>query len=277
MEVSTMRRTLLILFALSGCALTAHDDRSNDYAKFFKPEAGATADALAKIRVAAPTGSPQVVPVAKWDSDLASSFARRGFVLIGSSSFTSGRPESDQDAINLGAQIGADLVVILSPEYKETVSASIPITLPTATTSQTNASATAYGSGGPVMAYGNSTTTTYGSNTTYVPMTVQRSAYGAGYFVRKRYRFGAIFRDLNDSERQQFQTNRGAYVATVVDNTPAYNGDILPGDVVVGLNGQTPNGAIGLTEMINANHGQTVDVTVIRAGNTISKRIGILE
>jgi S1-C subfamily serine protease len=110
-----------------------------------------------------------------------------------------------------------------------------------------------------------------------MPMTVQRSAYGAGYFVKKHYRFGANIRDLSESERQQLQTNRGAYVRSVVDNTPAYNSDILPGDVIVGVNGQAANGYSGLVDLIDANRGRTVEVTVIRAGKTVSKQVSILE
>jgi membrane-associated protease RseP (regulator of RpoE activity) len=271
------RICVIVAFALSGCALTPGGEGGNGYAKFFSPEPGATPQAVAAMRAAPTTGSPQVVSVAKWDSNTAGSFARQGYVLIGSSSFTSGHPEPDQDAIRLGTQIGADLVVILSPEYKGTVSSNVPITVPTTSTSYTNASATAYGAGGPAMAYGSSTTTTYGTSTTYVPVTVQRSAYAAGYFIKKHYVFGAMFRDLNDAERQQYQTNRGAYVSTVIDGSPAYNADILPGDVILRVNGQTINGQAGLIDSINAVRGQTVEVTVVRQGQTVSKRVSILD
>jgi hypothetical protein len=277
-----MRPSLLSLaflaLTVAGC-VTAPVESVNNYAQFFTREAGVTPASIAEMRAgsASATVPPQVIPVPRWSADMAATYARQGFVLIGSSSFTSGRPEPDQDAIELGVEVGADLIVILNPEYQGTVTASVPMTTPTTTTSYTNGSATAYGPGAPVTAYGSATTTTYGTTTTYVPMTVQRSAYGAGYFVKWRYRFGARYRDLTDGERQQFQTNRGAYVGTVVDNTPAYNSDILPGDVIVAVNGQVPSGAAGLTDLINANRGQTVDVTLLRAGRTIAKRVSILE
>ena len=267
----------LAAFSLGGCASMAREDAVNDYAKFYTAESGATPDAVAAARAAPPTGSPKVVPVASWDASIASAYARQGYSLIGSTSFTSGYPESDQDAINLGIQVGADLVVILNPQYKETVTANIPITTPTTTTSNTDASATAYGSRGPVMAYGNSTTTTYGTSTTYVPMTAQRSAYGAGYFVKRRYRFGAIVRDLNDAERQQLQTNRGVYITTVIDNTPAYNADILPSDVILAVNGRPMNGQVGFTDFVNGSRGQTVELTISRSGKTLSKQVSILD
>ena len=152
------------------------------------------------------------------------------------------------------------------------------MTTPTATTSYTNGAATAYGSGGPAMAFGNSTTTTYGTSTEYVPVTVQRSKYTAGYFVKAHVRFGANLRDLSDSERQQFQTNRGAYVITVVDDSPAYNSDILPGDVIVGINVQAPeHGYTGLNQLIDTYRGRTVTVSIVRGGKMLSKQVSILE
>ena len=103
---------------------------------------------------------------------------------IGYSSFTSGHRQKDDDAIDQGKKVGADLVLILDPQYAESVTTSVPLTTPTATTSYTNGMATAYGTGGSAVAFGNSTTTTYGTNTTYVPMTVNRYQYGALYLVK---------------------------------------------------------------------------------------------
>lgn len=274
--------TTLATLLLSGCASMENWPGYcalcvNNYAKFYTTEGGAPPDVVAARRVAAPPGSPQVAHVAQYDDSVATALARQGYVLIGSTAFTSGRPESEHDAIKQGIKVGADLVVILNPEYQGSTTASVPITTPTTTTSYTNGTATAYGSGGPVTAFGQATTTTYGTNTTYMPMTVNRNAYAAGYFVKFRYTFGANFRDLTDGERQQLQTNRGAFVNTVVDNSPAYNSDILPGDVIVGINGQSPSGYAGLMDLLNVNRGRTVEVTIVRAGKTLSKHVSLLE
>jgi PDZ domain len=275
-----MRKVLIggILAALSlvaGCVSIGGSE--DNYAKFYTPASGIGPSNIAEMRSAPAPVSPQVVHVANWDSNIANIYERQGYVLIGYSGFTSGRSESDEDAINQGIAVGADLVVILSPEYQGTVTAGVPITTPNTTTSYSSGNATAYGAGAPVTAYGNSTTTTYGSSTSVLPITVQRSAYGAGYFVKKRYRFGIWGRDLTDGERQQLQTNRGVYVTTVVDNTPAYNADVLPGDVILAINGQAPNGVDALTDFINADRGQTVELTIFRAGKILSKRVSILE
>ena len=255
------------------CALCGTQD--NNYAKFYR--ASPDAQAIASDRVAPPTGSPRVDGIAQYDASVGAAYARQGYALIGQSDFTSGLPESEQGAIDQGISVGADLVVLLNPTYQGTVTTSVPITTPSTTTSYTNGTATAFGSGGPVTAFGHETTTTYGTNTTYTPMTVQRSEYSAGYFIKRRNPFGVYLRDLTDSERQVLQTNRGAYIVTVVDNSPAYNSDILPGDVIVSINGQSPSGYAGAFELINANRGRTVDVTIVRAGKMLSKHVSILE
>jgi membrane-associated protease RseP (regulator of RpoE activity) len=265
---SVLLGTIFAALLLSGCAST------NDFAKFYTT-AGATPPAVVAARRAAPPGTPQVAHVAQYDDSVAAAYARQAYVLIGSTAFTSGHQESEQDAIDLGTKVGADLVLITSPQYQGSTTTNVPITTPTTTTSHTNGTATAYGSGAPVTAFGNATTTTYGSETTYIPMTVNRTAYSAGYFVKLRYTFGANFRDLTDSERQLLQTNRGAYVVTVVDNSPAYNSDILPGDIILAINGQAASGYAGAVELLKTNQGRTVDVTIVRAGKTLSKRVSI--
>jgi S1-C subfamily serine protease len=73
------------------------------------------------------------------------------------------------------------------------------------------------------------------------------------------------------------QTNRGVYVTSVVDGTSAYESDILPGDVIVALNGQTANGIAGLTELIGANRGRSVEIAIIRAGKPLTKRVSLPE
>ena len=109
----------------------------------------------------------------------------------------------------------------------------VPVTSPTTSTSHTSGTATAIGSGGTATAFGNSTTTTYGSQTSYVPMTVNRYDYGAAYFVKWRYILGAVWRDLTNEERTSLQSNSGIYITLVVDDTPAFRNDVLVEDIIV--------------------------------------------
>lgn len=225
---------LATLLPAGGCALTSHGESAvNDYAAFYTAESAETPDSLAAMRAAPPTRSPQVVQVARWDAGVASAYARQGYVLIGSSSFTSAHAEPEHDAIEQGVSVGADLVIVQNPEDEGT--------------------SPAKGAAG------------------------QPSVYGAGYFVKMRYRFGAQYRDLSEGERRQLQTDRGVYVTSVVDSSPAHDADILPGDVILAVDGQPPNGEAGLSTLIDDDRGQTVEMTIVRSGKVLSKRVSILE
>ncbi|MEQ1802155.1 MAG: PDZ domain-containing protein [Gammaproteobacteria bacterium] len=150
----------------------------------------------------------------------------------------------------------------------------MPLTLPTTTTSTTTGSATAYGGGAPpVSVYGNATTTTYGTKTTYIPVTVNRSDYAAVYLVKRRYAFGANFRDLNDEERQELETNQGVVIVAVVDDTPAFRADVLPGDIVSAVNGIRVPNADGMSRALEASKGKETTFSLIRRGRQLDKSI----
>jgi len=263
-------RVLLVIaaaFVVTGCA--------TGYSQFYTPYPNT--EQVAERRIGPPPAQPAAERAGGDVEALMSTYMRRGFAPIGYSSFNSGMAESDANAIAQAAKVGADLVVIIDPRHTETRTASIPVTTPTTTTSQTSSTATVYGSGGSATGYGNSTTTTYGTKTTYVPMTVNRFDYGAIYFVKTRPIFGAYFRDLNDTERRELQTNKGAYITIVVDNSPAYDVDVLVGDVIISFGGSSVNGAAGLMDLITRNRGQEVTVSILRNGGTVNKTIRLFQ
>ena len=244
------------------------------YKQFYQPAQGATPEAIAALRVAPPPATPLVERSQPGDGQLIlDAYAKRGYVMIGHSSFNSGRPESEESAVRQGQEVGADLVLILNPKYTGSVTSAIPITTPTTTTSYSSGSATAYGPGGPVTAYGTGTTTTYGSTTNYVPFTVHRSDYGAVFFIRQRFGLGVFTRDLNDAERQEFQSNKGAAVRLVVDGTPAFDADILVGDVITAIDGSTVSSARVLNDLLRERAGKVIAVSIVRRGQHIEKSV----
>lgn len=260
-----MKRLLAILLVvvLNGCA--------SGYSQFYTALPDATPEAIAKLRVAPPPAAPLVdrshsVP----DPDY---YARYGYAAIGYSSFNSGRAESESNAIEQGKKVGADLVVIVNPSYTGSVTSHIPVTTPTTSTSYTTGSATAYGAGGTVTAYGNSRTTTYGSQTNYIPMTTNRYDYGAVYFVKRKYSFGANWRDLNNQERAEIQSNSGVVITVVVNDTPAFRNDVLVGDIVTKVNGQSIFGQQAMSDALAGKEGQEVVLTILRNGTAIEKHV----
>ena len=166
--------TLLITVSLvmSGCA--------SGYKEYYTPVNGVTPEVIAANRASPAPAEPLIERSAFGDvRQIVAGYYKRGFVPIGSSMFNSGKGASEAQALAQGRTVGADLVLVFYPKYTGSATSSVPITTPTTSTSYTAGSATAYGPGGPVTAYGNASTTTYGTNTNYVPITVNRSDYGA--------------------------------------------------------------------------------------------------
>jgi membrane-associated protease RseP (regulator of RpoE activity) len=256
--------------ALLGFATT------DGYRQFYTALPGVTPEGIAKARAAPPPADPQVARTAgPMNETLLRPYERQGYLPIGYSSFTSGYQQNDDDAVDQGRKHAADLVLIVGSEYSGSVTSTVPITTPTTSTSYTTGTATAFGTGGSATAFGNSTTTTYGSNTNYVPITVDRFQYGAVYLVKQRFHLGVRDRDLNDDERQQLQTNHGVYILFVVDGSPAYASDMLPGDVVTAVDGTRVDGAASMNDLLAGKAGQVVELTILRQGKTISKSVSM--
>jgi hypothetical protein len=259
------RALFLLAFALAGCA--------SGYSQFYRDTSGATPEQIAATRANPAPQTPKLEHGSGNAQAVVDAYVRHGYALIGYSSFNSGHRESDNSAESQGARVGADIVVVIDPHYTGSLTTSVPLTTPTTQTSYTTGTATAYGPGGTAMAYGNSTMTTYGTQTTYIPMTVHRFDYGALYFVKRHIVFGANIRDLNDDERRALQSNRGVYVLSVVEGSPAYRGDLLPGDILTDFAGQPIFGVKGETDLALSHAGQKVDVTLVRGAQTISKSV----
>jgi len=122
---------------------------------------------------------------------------------------------------------------------------------------------------------GSATTTTYGSQTTYIPITINRYDYGAIYFVKRKFVLGVNWRELNDAERQEVQTNKGFYVTSLVSGSPAFEADVLPGDIVLEIDGQTASSLDGYLSMIDAHKGETINLTIFRNGKKMEKSVGL--
>lgn len=260
-----MKKILLpfVTFILAGCA--------SGYSQFYNPIEGATPEVISNIRAAPAPANPKVqrTPTAP-DFE---QYMRLGYVQIGYSSFNSGRNETEQGAISQAIKIGADLVVIVNPQHTSSVTSQMPLTTPTTTTSYSSSSATAYGAGGTATLHGNATTTTYGTQTTYVPITTNRYNYGAAYFIKRKFYFGAIYRDLNNDERNTIQTNSGVYVTIVVNDTPAFYSDILAGDIIVKIDDKPIHGAQGASDILGTKQGQEIILSIYRNGQILEKKV----
>jgi PDZ domain len=254
----------LILLTLPGCEA--------GYSQFYRPTNGLTPESVTASRAAPPPKTPTLDHASAAGGDLVDAYLRHGYVLVGYSSFNSGRRQSENDAIEQAKKVQADIVVIVDPHYTGSRTTSVPITTPTTSTTYTNGTATAIGPGGTATAYGNATSTTYGTQTNYVPFTVHRFDYGALYFVkRKPMVLGVYMRDLNDSERAALQSNKGVFVLLVVDGSPAFNADILRGDIIVSMDGEPALSQAAFHDALFIKRNKTVQLSIVRNGQTILK------
>lgn len=256
----------VLILMLSGCA--------SGYKTFYKPMPQATSEVVANRRVSPPPEIPIVERTAPGDPNaIVDSYIKRGYLMIGSSSFYSDGKESEESAIRQGQDAGADLVLIINPTYKESNTSIVPITTPTTNTSYSTGTATAYGPYGPVTAYGIGTTTTYGTTTNYVPVTRHVMDYAAVYFIKAKFNLGAIIRNLNETERQALQSNKGVAVTVLVDGSPAFNADVLVGDIITMIDGITISNEESYGKLTNERNGKLIKLSILRGNQHIEKSI----
>lgn len=200
---------------------------------------------------------------------------RKGYAPVGQSSFSAGsNAVSNAQLREQGTKIGAHIVLAAS-RYTHTVSGAVPLNIPQTTTSYSSGTATAYGSGGTVNAYGSGTTTTYGSQTVMMPYSVARSDFDARYFIKVRARLGISAEPVSDEARRRIQTNVGISVQVVTENTPAFAADVLPGDIVLSIGGDSIQSVEHFYQLLDKYQGQKPLFKIDRAGSPVEKEIEI--
>ncbi|MFK3845315.1 PDZ domain-containing protein [Stenotrophomonas sp. NPDC078853] len=256
-----------IAASLTGCA--------SGYSQFYK-ELPDASEVVARRAQVAPE-RPIVERTSELDamSIAMSYYAKGGYAPIGYASFNGAAGVSEAKAIKQAVEVGADLVVVTNPAYTGTNNSVIPITTPTSSTSYTNSSATAYGSGGVVNAYGQATTTTYGSQTNYIPVSTDRYDYGALFFVKPKQTFGMLVAPLSSEDRASNGTNQGVKVIGLVEGLPAYRADILVGDTIIEIDGKPVFTADEYRAAADraALSREPLSFTLLRSGNRVVKAI----
>lgn len=195
-----------------------------------------------------------------------------GYAMVGYSSFNAGNVD-EKGALLQAKKVNASTVIIYS-KYTNTVSSVMPLTLPNTQTSTTSLYGNAYGSGGYANYSGTATTTTYGSKTTYIPYSVNRSDYMATYWVKiKPLVLGVQVMDLTPELRNEIQSNKGVLVSVVVKGSPAFYSDILKGDILKKVGDTDIYDAKEFANAVSKHIGQKVMFTIYRNGTTIEKEV----
>ena len=251
-----------------GAALLLGSGCVSGYQRAYRPAERITAQDVAGTRVAPPLAVPQLERADAKDGETArDACLRRGYALLGSALFVSGREQDDDQAVRQGATLGADLVLVLQPRYLGAETMATPVTV---AFRPYPFRPYPYG-----MAPGPDVGFAYGpwEPYAYPAQVIERWEHAAYFFYRCRYPLGVLVREPSDAERQRFQTNRGAVVRVVVDGTPAFNADILPGDLLTALDGVALADPAAFDAAIAAHPGAPVTLTLKRNGETLEKRV----
>jgi hypothetical protein len=200
---------------------------------------------------------------------------KANFAMLGASSFN-GALYDEKYLIETARKKGAN-VVIYTAAYTDTESGSIPLTLPDIqnTTFNYSGSVSSYDGGyGSYSGYGNATT--YGTSTTYIPYNSRRYDQNALYFKKlsKLPPLGIFFNSLSKEETLKYQRNTGVVVYVVIDDTPAFYENILIGDVIISVNGESVINKISMSKLLDKySPTGTLRLKILRGTMTIEKNI----
>lgn len=249
-------------------------------AALFNISAPAGADDYAKFYQAAPPGSVALLPsqippeIVASAGDLQADRLRmweQGYGLIGLSSFN-GTVRDPAKALKFARQLKARYVITASGSVEEQ-SGAIPFTTPTTNQSVTTGNMAAQAGGRQVSGTFNALTTSTGSQTVNIPFSVRRADQIAAYFAPvERKGSGVYGRVLTADERTALGTNKGLKVLAVREGSPAYEADILPGDIVTTIAGQ-PFSVDAWNAVMKQVAGTNIVIGISRSG--VTKNIAV--
>lgn len=253
--------TAILPFLLAAC--------SNPYARFYK----GMSDARMMPQYTPVDDDLRIYSTDNFERDI-DALVRKGYLPIGQSSFNTGEIAPESQLRRHARKVGAHIALV-STKYTHTVSGAVPLVLPNVTSSYSAGTATAYGSSGMVNAFGSGTTTTYGTQTTILPYSIERYDVGVVYLVKTTSRVGIVPAPLDDATRRRLQSNSGIQVSLVVEGTPAFQADVLAGDVVLAVAGEPIQSPEHYIQLLDKYEDQSVAFRIDRDGKSIEKQLAI--
>ena len=267
----TVLYSSLLLVILSGCA--------SGYNQFYtsRVDVKSTSD----LELLEKYQEPELFGTNNFDRDIRI-LRSKGYVVIGESSFN-GENEDSRNAVAQAKRVGAT-VVLVSSRYTNTQTTTTLLSLPdnkTTVHSGIVSGNTVYnGRNGGYLGSSSTSGIYQGTSTTLgtkqVPITTQQHRYdqNAVYLVKsnKKWKFGMGVADFNSSQRFELETNTGAIIDFVIEGSPAFYANLIPGDILISVDGK---------QIINANHASQLmnsvsptktssELIVIRKGKTKS-------
>lgn len=222
---------LFVIIILSGCV--------NNYKEFY--HSSIDIKTLKNIEKIESDQEPKLTEV----NDLKQEVGRlkaKHYVVIGYSSFN-GKYEDRKNAIEQAKSIGASIVLVNS-KYSNTQSTTSAFVLPGRNAFQAN---------------------------TVIPYTSHQRRFdqNAVYLVKLKRRggYGINISDLTQEQRTKYGRNNGVLITTVFEDLPAFYANIVTGDILIGVNGNSiNNGKQAKIELAKSRESNFSILTVIRKG-----------
>jgi hypothetical protein len=233
-----MMRVKLVA-ALSSASLLAGCATSN-VAQFYQPVPHRSATAPVNVDPEFKRSSGNMV------EDVASE-ATNGYELVGYSAFNG--PEASKIAENAQAkQVGAT-IVIYGAKYVETVNTG---------------------------AIGSTTFTKYGAFSLAIPTSVRKYDQISLFFVKApRIGLGTYMQALKSEEHAKIGTNKGMRIMATVKGSPAFNADVLPGDILLAINDKPVFDGDSLHSAAEAAYGSQAKLSLLRDGQPVEKTVAL--
>ena len=258
----------MVVLALSaGCV--------NQYVKNYV-SAGETDTGSRNPAVLPFSGQPRLVTTQNPKAD-AFSLRENGYLLLGRSKFRSSTVD-ENDALAQARKVGAE-VVMVEHKFVNTVTQSVPISvyIPGQDVETNEQTVIQNGNSKPRVVDRSTSTITQGEfQTTYVEQNTDYYDYSATYWTKaKPFALGVHVKALDQAMKLELGTNKGVLVRLVVKNSPAYEADLLQGDVLRSLGNEEISDPDQFFALVKKYEGQRVPVLIYRSGQDLTKEVSI--
>jgi C-terminal processing protease CtpA/Prc len=224
------------------------------------------------------SGQPQLVTSQDLKAD-ALKMRENGYILLGRSKFQAS-PINEKLALKQADKVGAE-VVLVNHKFVATKTESLPMStwIPGQQTDQTERVIIQNGANTPKVIDRTVTTSTQGEyQTAYVEQSVDYYDYAASYWAKARAPiFGVNIRALDEATKAELGTQKGVVVRVVITDSPAYEADLLQGDVLLSLQDEPIRDPQQFFSLVDKYAGQTVSVLIYRSGQNLTKDVTILK
>jgi C-terminal processing protease CtpA/Prc len=226
-------------------------------------------------RLLKPEGPPKLVTTEDVKKD-SRTLLESGYVLLGKANFRDKKLDESL-ALQQGKAVGAWMVLV-AKKYVNTVTESVPFNqwAPDQTTITSETTQIQRDPEKPLETIQKQTVQTVQGElqTTYVPENVEYYDYSAAFWAKaKPPILGVLVQPLSDEQKKLYETNKGVSVFVVVNGSPAFNADILKGDLLMSLAGEEIIMPDQFFDIVNRHAGQAVELGLIRDGKSMTVQL----